>query len=947
MALRRRRISLCRALVLVAVLFTVVVGQGYADRNVPPGPIAGPDSQAVPAAPALRPLPRGGVTRSPAPEDLGGIISDPLVGMKVLVLYKSGEADGVYAMIQAALEILGVPYNAIDTGLGAPDGTVEENDLWDGVNRGFYQAVFITTSNVWSTHLDATERSLIEAYERAFNVRQVTLYAFPNAAEYGLVFQSVAPSPLNAALTAEGQAVFSYLRPDVSIPFIDVYGYQAQPEVGADVTTLMQDPAGHTLLAVFRPGDGREHMALTMSSFYPAIPRSNIHARLLPYGMITWATRGVFLGQRHVYFAPQPDDALALGNTWDPISHQYVQNNYRNEPSDLDNLVGWMVALRASKPNAAGFRIEMPFNAREVFEGDPPEVVNGQIVPNTLTAKAVELQSQFTWLNHTYSHADLDFASYTVCSDEISHNNSAAAMLGFTDFSQATLLTGDYSGMGRSNPPTAPNANLASAAYSAGVRYILVNESDPLFKNPSPNTGIPHPLQSQILEVPRYANNIFYSPTNPTEEVDLYNWIYCPGYAADPINTPLCYDYEYIIDSVTNQALGFMLDFSINPTMFHMNNLDAYDAEGHTLMTDFIEALYGKYNTYYNNNVPVLSLRTQEIGANMRDRMAYNAAGISGELACGNQITLRTVNATRIPVTGISYGSNVETYAGQPISTMVMAAGATLVIAGEPVSVAAAISDLSAERSGDDVLLTWTPTSVDTQGTPLSALAYRVYGHPTNANFTPGPATLLGEVAVPYFAHLGAGNDPATYTYLVTAIGDNCWKRESEESNRVTSLPLAVTVAAFSATALDDAVLVQWETASEIDNLGFNLYRGLADSGPWTQLNTALIPSQAPGSGQGFSYDYLDSDATAGVTYYYLLGSVDLAGAMAQHGPISVVYSGAPTAVDLVSLAAEPATALDPQVVAALVLASLALAGWSRRERVTFDADPTGDTTRK
>ena len=772
----------CFLLLLVALMLLGAPHPGYADRNVPPWPTAGPDTGIVPPGPALKPLPLEGLPRAPAPENLGGIISDPVVEMKALVLDIPGAAPGIYQMIAAYLDVLGIPCNVIAVGTE----TVDEGDLWDGVNRGYYQAIFVTTSDVW-VGLDAAERSLIEAYERAFQVRQVTLYAYPNAVEYGLDPVSVAPLPLETTLTNAGRVVFDYLRTGVTIPFSE-YGFQAQPADGADVTSLIQDMSGYTLLAQFRPGDGREHMVLTMSSYYPAIPPSNIHARLLPYGMINWAMRGVFLGERHLYFVPQPDDVLGWGDCWDASTHAYIYDTcYRNEPGDLDNLVAWLNNFRASEPNAVGLRIEMPFNAEEAFEGSQPEVdVNGVPVPGTLTAKAVELQGHFTWLNHTYSHADLDSAPLATCTNEISRNNTAAATLGFSDYTLATLLTGDYSGMGRTSPPTAPNQNLADAAYALGVRTMLVNESDPLFKNPSPNAGIPHPLQPAILQVPRYANNIFYAASTPEQETDLYNWIYCPDYSTNPNTTPLCYNYDYIVDSVTNQALGFLLDFSVNPTMFHMNNLDAYDAQGHTLMTDFIEALYDKYNTYYGANVPVLSLRTQDIGQRMWDRMAYDASGVRGELRCGGEITLYATNAASVPITGRSYGSNVEHYAGQSISTIDMAANATVVIPGAAASAPAAVDGLTAVRSGNDVTLSWTPTTHDTAGQPLSALIYRVYGYEGTAEDVPlAQFTLLAEVAAPSYIHAGAAAGPAIYTYVVTAVGDNCWKMESAESQRL------------------------------------------------------------------------------------------------------------------------------------------------------------------
>lgn len=141
--------------------------------------------------------------------------------------------------------------------------------------------------------------------------------------------------------------------------------------------------------------------------------------------------------------------------------------------------------------------------------------------------------------------------------------------------------------------------------------------------------------------------------------------------------------------------------------------------------------------------------------------------------------------------------------------------------------------------------------------------------------------------------------------------------------------PLAVTLNSFTATAQEDAVLAAWETASEIDLQGFNLYRGLAADGPWTQLNDLLIPGQAPGSTMGYSYDYLDREVTPGATYYYLLESIDLAGHPEEHGPVSVYFDGAPTAVGLVALTAQPGAAGGGSLMAALLaLASLAAAAW-------------------
>lgn len=142
--------------------------------------------------------------------------------------------------------------------------------------------------------------------------------------------------------------------------------------------------------------------------------------------------------------------------------------------------------------------------------------------------------------------------------------------------------------------------------------------------------------------------------------------------------------------------------------------------------------------------------------------------------------------------------------------------------------------------------------------------------------------------------------------------------------------PLAVTLAGFSATQQGDAILVTWETASELHNLGFNLYRATSPAGPETQLNAALIPSQAPGSTAGFTYTWEDrANLVAGQTYYYWLEDVDLSGATTLHGPVSIDF-GAPTAVQVGILTADSPS--DPQSVwAALVVALLVGMAWQGR----------------
>lgn len=118
--------------------------------------------------------------------------------------------------------------------------------------------------------------------------------------------------------------------------------------------------------------------------------------------------------------------------------------------------------------------------------------------------------------------------------------------------------------------------------------------------------------------------------------------------------------------------------------------------------------------------------------------------------------------------------------------------------------------------------------------------------------------------------------------------------------------PLAVRLAGFSAEATAGGqVTLTWETVTEQDNAGFNIYRGESEVGPWVQANAALIPAAAPGSTEGRSYRWTDSVAQPGTTIWYLLEDLDLSGTATRHGPVSVRLL-APNAVRVTGFAAAP-----------------------------------------
>jgi hypothetical protein len=106
-------------------------------------------------------------------------------------------------------------------------------------------------------------------------------------------------------------------------------------------------------------------------------------------------------------------------------------------------------------------------------------------------------------------------------------------------------------------------------------------------------------------------------------------------------------------------------------------------------------------------------------------------------------------------------------------------------------------------------------------------------------------------------------------------------------------VPTAVRLLSFGAEPADGAVELSWRTASELDNLGFHLYRGLSESGPWTRLTAVLIPGLGS-SPVGAAYSWHDAGLRNGTRYYYRLEDVDAASRSTSHGPVSAVPQGAP-----------------------------------------------------
>ena len=99
-----------------------------------------------------------------------------------------------------------------------------------------------------------------------------------------------------------------------------------------------------------------------------------------------------------------------------------------------------------------------------------------------------------------------------------------------------------------------------------------------------------------------------------------------------------------------------------------------------------------------------------------------------------------------------------------------------------------------------------------------------------------------------------------------------------------------VTIVSFTATPGAGQILVEWETASEINVVSFCIQRSLQEAGDFTRISECV---PAKGDISATFYQITDTDVVAGTRYYYRLEVINTGGTAEYYGPIFAV-AGAP-----------------------------------------------------
>ena len=100
----------------------------------------------------------------------------------------------------------------------------------------------------------------------------------------------------------------------------------------------------------------------------------------------------------------------------------------------------------------------------------------------------------------------------------------------------------------------------------------------------------------------------------------------------------------------------------------------------------------------------------------------------------------------------------------------------------------------------------------------------------------------------------------------VTTVGGNL---RGDLASAVTAIPLPVEIVAFTGKRIENANELTWITASEQNNIGFDVERS-TDGKAWTKIGFVATQTENGNSNAKLSYDYKDAQSVHGTQHYRL-----------------------------------------------------------------------------
>lgn len=433
------------------------------------------------------------------------------------------------------------------------------------------------------------------------------------------------------------------------------------PAVVSDGATTKQvvklEPAGiftaTTTGAVINNFSGREQMVFFIGWATDWSATSNY----LQHGFIHWMTRGLFVGKRKIYLNAQVDDVQLSTELYLPSGTEF-----KIRTGDLDAHIAWQTDINSRLPSGSDFRLELGHNGNGDFIDaaelpgaedvcDPAEAVDYDSPPDTpleymkppgtgtdlWPPSYVEYEwsstcallddfaswfldadnlNAFAHVSHTFTHEELNNATYYDAAREIQFNQAWLAQIGIdqaTRFSPAGLIPPAITGL--------HNADVIEAWLDNGIQHVVGDNTRPVLKNPDSPFW---PLVSTVAAngyaglyiIPRYATTIYYNCDKPA--CTLQEWIDTSAGSGD---------FNNLLKDARITNTRYLLGLQADPYMFHQANMRQTDMATITvgnqsgkmsLIMSWVETITQEMVRL--TNWPIVSLKHDDVAKYFIDR---------------------------------------------------------------------------------------------------------------------------------------------------------------------------------------------------------------------------------------------------------------------------------------------------------------------------------------
>ncbi|ETN38636.1 uncharacterized protein HMPREF1541_06673 [Cyphellophora europaea CBS 101466] len=405
-------------------------------------------------------------------------------------------------------------------------------------------------------------------------------------------------------------------------------------------------------------------------------------SNFLQHAYITWLTRGLYTGYRRVNLNTQIDDMMLSTGLYRPQGQEY-----RTVPNDMRDVAAWVPTIQgkmntgsfylpeighngngnieAAQNTASGqtvctpFSIDYPEQPDTALEFKKPLGTGSNVWPTTPTAynyspncirldplaqwfQTTSNRDRFMHLSHTFTHYELNNATYSDAVKEIKFNQAWFQQIGIASgrFSTDGLIPPAITGLHNGDVLRAWKDSGLTNCVGDNTRAPLRNQQNPmyLYKTTSAADGY-----DGFNVIPRWATRIYYNCDTP--ECTTQEWIDTSAGAGT---------FQDLLNVERQDTMRHLFGLYHDGFMFHQANLrtqgiPAIPVNGVSsrvsIFQAWVEIVVQEFVRLVN--WPMISLKQQDLAKAFLDRQTRDACKPKLTWTkSGSTITGVTVSAT-------------------------------------------------------------------------------------------------------------------------------------------------------------------------------------------------------------------------------------------------------------------------------------------------------------